>query len=85
MNAQVQKVSEELGIGEFELFARAEKAYGEAKDSARTAYNKYTSFGEVPTFVHRFLHAHLGSNGYALSTMPVGDHRDVWLRNVSKR
>lgn len=56
MNAKVESVAAGLGIGVFELYSRARAGYGEARDSARTAYNRYIAIGEVPDFVWRFVH-----------------------------
>lgn len=77
MNAAVENAAQKLGIGVFELFSRARAGYGTAKDSARTAYNRYNLVGEVPDFVEKFLYSHQGGhNGHEHSVIPVryGSH-----------
>lgn len=55
MNKRVEETASRLGIGVFELFARAKVSYGQCGDNVRPAYNRYLAIGEVPRFVDCFI------------------------------
>lgn len=50
---KLDKVGVLLGVTTRELFVRAHKAYGGARDNPTSDYNKYCAFGTVPNYVDK--------------------------------